>query len=102
MFEFLFLLISVSFNSLTTISIHVANDQQPSVKTIYEKTKEQLEHVEIKTAEEIERERKEKERAAEALRRKLELEELERQRLKREEMERLRREEEERLRLIRY
>jgi len=71
------------------------------VKTIYEKTKEQLEHVERKSAEEIERERKEKERAAEALRRKLELEELERQRLKREEIERLRREEEERLRLIR-
>ena len=36
-----------------------------------------------------------------ALRRKLELEELERQRIKREEEERLRREEEERLRLIR-
>ena len=36
------------------------------------------------------------------MRRKLELEELERQRLKREEAERLRKEEEERLRLIRY
>ncbi|KAL5261002.1 hypothetical protein ACHWQZ_G006899 [Mnemiopsis leidyi] len=71
------------------------------VKTIYEKTKEKLEHVEIKSAEEIERERKEKERAAEARRRKLELEELERQRLKREEMERLKKEEEERLRRIR-
>ena len=73
-----------------------------SGKSILELAREKLEHVEVKTAEEIERERREKERDAEILRRKLELEELEKQRIKLEEMDRIRREEEERLRLIRY
>ncbi|XP_063683002.1 uncharacterized protein LOC134817636 isoform X9 [Bolinopsis microptera] len=81
-----------------SIKIEVAPEQG---KSILELAREKLEHVEVKTAEEIERERREKERDAEILRRKLELEELEKQRIKLEEMDRIRREEEERLRLIR-
>eukprot|EP00116_Pleurobrachia_bachei_P004546 sb/3464808/ len=69
-------------------------------KTIYELTKEQLDHVEVKTPEQIEKERRLKEAEEEALRKRLLREEQERLRLIQEEKERREREEAERLRLI--